>query len=197
MEEWGLAPSGEVFASLTAAYSEPHRRYHDGRHIDDCLAQLDSAAGLAEFPEEVELALWFHDAVYEPTSSTNELDSAERALAFLRTAGAEGARSRRVYDHILATRHGDEALRGDAAVVVDVDLSILGREPGTYDVFEQAIREEYRWVPPPIYRRKRAEILSSFLARPAIYSTEHFRRRFEARARENLDRALRSLRGGA
>ena len=195
MKQWRVAPSEEVYSSLTSAYSEPHRHYHTGRHIDDCLAQLDSAAGIVDFPEEVELALWFHDAVYKPASSKNELKSAEWARAFLRATGAEDARSQRVHDHVLATRHGEESHSGDAAVVVDVDLSILGREPETYDEFEQAIREEYKWVPWPIYRNKRAEILSAFLGRSRIYATEHFRNRFEARARQNLERAIQALRG--
>lgn len=193
MKLWRIAPSQQVYSSLTSAYSEPHRHYHTTHHIDDCLIQLDTAPGIADFPEEVELALWFHDAVYKPTSSKNELKSAEWAQAFLQAAGADSARGQRVYEHILATRHGEESLSGDAAVVVDVDLSILGREPDSYDEFEQAIRREYKWVPWPVYRRKRVEILSSFLGRGKIYTTELFRNRFEARARQNLERAIQAL----
>lgn len=195
MKRCGIPPSEDVYASLASAYAEPHRHYHTGRHIEDCLAQLDSAADIAECQEEVGLALWFHDAVYKPISSKNELRSAEWAREFLRAAGAKDAVCRRVYGHILATRHGGEPPSGDAAVVVDVDLSILGREPGSYDEFERAVREEYKWVPWPVYRSKRAEILSSFLARAHIYATEHFRDCFEVRARQNLERAIRRLRG--
>jgi predicted metal-dependent HD superfamily phosphohydrolase len=194
MQRWCIAHSAEVFSALTSAYSEPDRHYHTGRHIDDCLAQLDFAPAIADSPEEVELALWFHDAVYKPTSSSNELKSAEWARSFLQASGADGARAQRVYDHILATRHVQESFSGDADLVVDVDLSILGREPETYDQFEQAIRREYKWVPWTVYRTKRGEILSSFLRRPNIYATEHFRNRFEARARANLARRLLALR---
>lgn len=196
MKEWRIPASEEVYSALASAYSESHRHYHTTRHIDDCLSQLDSAASIAESPEEVELALWFHDAVYRPISSKNELESAEWARSFLRASAADGARVQRVYDHILATRHGEESLRGDAAVVVDIDLSILGREPETYDEFERSIRREYEWVPWTVYRNKRTEILSSFLGRTEIYATELFRNRFEARARQNLERAIQSLNGG-
>jgi predicted metal-dependent HD superfamily phosphohydrolase len=177
------------------AYSEPKRRYHDVRHIDDCLAQLDTALSLADAPEEVELALWFHDAVYDTTSSQNETRSAEWATTFLQAAGAAADKSARVAGHILATRHSAEPLSGDAALVVDVDLSILGRDPPEFATYEQAIREEYRWVPRLIYRRKRAEILQSFLDRRAIYQTSHFHARFERQARDNLDWAIQRLRG--
>jgi len=193
MKRWRIPPNDEVYSSLVSAYAEPHRRYHTAHHIEDCLAQLDAAGDIANAPEEVELALWFHDAVYKPVSSRNELRSAEWAQTFLRSADVDDERGQHVYGHILATRHGEESLSGDAALVVDIDLSILGREPEAYDVFEQAIREEYKWVPWPVYRRKRAEILSSFLGRTAIYATEHFRSRFESRARENLRRAIDSL----
>ena len=196
MLQWRIPPNDDVYSSLASAYAEPHRRYHTAHHIEDCLAQLDAAADIADAPEEVELALWFHDAVYKPVSSRNELRSAEWAQRFLRSASVDDERSRRVYSHILATRHGAESLNGDAALVVDIDLSILGREPEAYDVFERAIREEYKWVPWPVYRSKRAAILSSFLGRTKIYSTEHFRSRFESRARENLQRAIDTLTSG-
>lgn len=193
MEWWSLPPNDEVFSALDSAYSERHRHYHTGSHIEDCLAQLDSVTAIAASPTEVELALWFHDAIYKPTSSSNELRSAEWVQEFLRSAGVDDKRSRHVYAYILATRHGEEFLSGDAALVVDIDLSILGREPEAYDVFERAIREEYKWVPWRIYRRKRSEVLSSFLGRSRIYATEHFRSHFELNARRNLQRAIAAL----
>lgn len=93
MTQWRMPPSGDVYSSLESAYSEPHRHYHTGAHIDDCLEQLDSAPHIANFPEEVELALWFHDAVYKPLSSKNELKSAEWARTFLARIYAWRARS--------------------------------------------------------------------------------------------------------
>jgi predicted metal-dependent HD superfamily phosphohydrolase len=194
MKRWGAPQHDDVYAQLALAYSEPHRHYHTGQHIADCLDQLDIAVDLPTAPEEVELALWFHDAIYRPTSSKNELRSAEWAQQFLRSVGADEIKSQRVFDHIMATQHGAETLSGDTAVVVDIDLSILGRETSEYDVYERAIREEYKWVPGPIYRKKRAEILKSFLERPAIYETRHFHETYEKRARENLRRAIEALR---
>lgn len=58
-----------VFKELVAAHSESHRHYHAAAHIDDCLAQLDEAVFMAEAEDEIELALWFHDAIYRPASS--------------------------------------------------------------------------------------------------------------------------------
>jgi predicted metal-dependent HD superfamily phosphohydrolase len=185
--------SPDVFSALVTAYSEPHRHYHTAGHIDDCLARLDEAAAIADSPAEVELALWFHDAVYKPASAKNEQKSAEWARKFLQSVGAAEDRCARVFRYVMATRHDADAPEGDATVVVDIDLSILGRAPEVYDQFEQNVRKEYKRVPWPLYRRKRIEILKSFLARRTIYHTDHFRRRYEEQARDNLRAAIESL----
>lgn len=194
MRRWDAPANDDVFRQLQAAYTEPQRRYHTTAHIEACLVELDEVASGLQHSEEVEMALWFHDAVYKPISSKNELHSAQWAQSFLQSIGASEDRCRRVYSYILATRHEPGPLVGDAAIVVDIDLSILGQQRNVYDSFERAIREEYQWVPWPIYRRKRAEILNSFLGRAQIYETEHFRSRYEARARQNLGDAIERLR---
>jgi len=194
MKLWRAPESEDVYSQLLAAYAEPHRHYHTVDHIDDCLTQLDEATSIVHELREVELALWFHDAVYKPLSSKNESQSAEWAQSFLRSIGAADRGGDRVVQYILATKHQAEPPAGDGALVVDIDLSILGRHPETYGRYEQAIREEYKWVPGPVYRRKRAEILESLLSRATIYCTSPFRDRYEERARDNLRGAIRQLR---
>jgi predicted metal-dependent HD superfamily phosphohydrolase len=85
------------------------------------------------------------------------------------------------------------AVDDDARLVVDIDLSILGQDELVYDQFERSVREEYKWVPWFLYRRKRTEILRGFLDRESIYATEPFRQRYETAARTNLERAIRAL----
>jgi predicted metal-dependent HD superfamily phosphohydrolase len=191
---FGVSGSDEVYADLVAAYSEPHRYYHTTTHVDDCLAQLDQAPKITEAPHEVELALWFHDAIYKSASSKNEAESAEWAREFLRSVDAPEDRQARVFNYIVATKHDVEPDSGDATVVVDIDLSILGREAEDYDLFEERIRKEYKWVPGPLYRRKRIAVLESFLKRRSIYGSEYFRDLYENPARRNLERAIRGLR---
>ena len=157
------------------------------------VTQLQHTAALAREPEEVELALWFHDAVYIPRGKHNERESAQWAERFLRGAGVDDQRCRRVYDHIMATRHlavpGDE----DAMLVVDIDLSILGSSEQRYATFETDIRREYASVPRMLYRRGRRDVLSSFLSRSHIYGTQYCRDRLESAARTNLQRAIDAL----
>lgn len=193
MRSFGTADHLDMFGRVQAAYSEPHRFYHDVTHIDACLAQLDAVRALAQAPAEVEMALWMHDAVYVPRASDNERKSADWAAAFLQSAGVSKPRADRVEAHIMATVHAVEPAGADSRLVVDIDLSILGRDEATYDLFERNVRREYRWVPWFLYRRKRIEVLRSFLDRSRIYFTDTFHERFESAARANLARAIATL----
>lgn len=185
-------PPGELEA-LLARYREPHRHYHTLAHLEDCLAELDAARSLCERPDEVELALWYHDAIYEPYSSGNEVRSADWAERSARAAGLPAEAAGRVHALILATRHDALPQTPDARVLTDIDLAILGAEPERFDRYERQVRAEYRWVPGPLYRRARRKILQDFLAREALYATPGFRTRLETSARANLTRALRAL----
>ena len=193
MTALGMPSSTETFRELVAAYSEGHRHYHTVAHIDHCLHELDSVPELAHEAAEVELALWFHDAVYNPYGSGNEERSADLACELMSRNAVEQDRIQRVRAHILATRHEALADLDDSKLVVDIDLSILAVDRDRYATFETNVRQEYRWVPAPLFRRKRAEILESFLARPHIYGTLPFRTRYESAARENLRRAISDL----
>jgi predicted metal-dependent HD superfamily phosphohydrolase len=95
---------------------------------------------------------------------------------------------------ILATQHHTPPTRLDAALLVDIDLSILGRSSAEFDRYNAAIQQEYQWVPEAPYREARAKVLQSFLDRPAIYLTPHFHDRYEAQAHQNLTQAIRNLR---
>lgn len=192
----GAEGSGHsIFAHLTAAYGEPGRAYHTAGHIRDCLAQLDTARELARRPDEVEAALWFHDAVYLPGGSDNEDRSAALAEASLLACDVPPEVAQRIAQLVLATRHLTLSDDPDTQLLCDIDLSILGREPAVFDQFERRIRREYDWVPEPIYRTSRTEILAGFLRRRFIYQTRVFRDRYETQARANLERVIEKLGG--
>lgn len=187
----GIGAAGEgaaLFARLKAAYAEPQRHYHTLQHLAECLAAFDAAHLQATHPHEVELALWFHDAVYDIKGHDNELRSADWAHDALLDAGVAPASAQRVHDLVMATRHTAVPSDGDQQLLVDIDLSILGAERARFDEYEQQIRKEYAYVPGFLFRRKRREILKGFLDRPAIYSTPDFHAALEARARDNLRR---------
>jgi predicted metal-dependent HD superfamily phosphohydrolase len=192
-ERLGCPALAARFTTLEASYSEKHRRYHTFQHIGECLGYLDAVEHLADEPAELEFGIWLHDVVYATRRDDNEAQSAALAASWLKDEGADAVRIDRVRDLIMATRHSSDAARGDAALLQDIDLNVLGSVPARYDEYEAQIRQEYRWVPGMVFRRRRAELLRAFLEREAIYNSPWFRERLEASARSNLERALRQL----
>jgi predicted metal-dependent HD superfamily phosphohydrolase len=183
----------DVFQQLAAAYAEPTRFYHTAAHIVDCLAQLDWSRDVAARPDEVETALWFHDAVYMPGATDNEARSARMALSSLYAAAAPSGLPERIAAMVLATMHAELPSDPDTQLLCDIDLSILGRETAGFDQFERQIRQEYAWVPEAAYRYARAEVLNGFLQRRSIYLTERFAQQYERAARGNLEKVLAAL----
>ena len=174
-------------------YSERHRAYHTLNHLSHCLDELEDARHLANQPNQVEMALWFHDAIYDPKAKDNEQRSAELCRRTAKETGLPEAFGRKAYDLVLATQHHGAPEGDDARLLVDIDLSILGRPKDAFDEYETNIRKEYHFVPPDRYRSARSAILRSFLDRPDIYSTDFFRQKYETRARANLKRSLAYL----
>ncbi|MER9328923.1 hypothetical protein [Mesorhizobium sp. M0488] len=188
-------------SELSALYRADGRHYHDLAHIEAMLALAHDYRGLLADPEAVEAAIWFHDAIYDSKAKDNEAQSA--ALAEERLAGrADPERLSRITAMILATathqlpRIDDAAAARDASLFLDMDLSILGAAPDAFDAYESAVRREYDWVEEPLWRAGRSAVLKTFLARPHIFHTEEFRRRFEPQAKRNLARSLAALESG-
>lgn len=193
-ETWSLAKlpaPKDRLVRLLDRYAEPHRAYHDLQHILSCLRLAAEVRGQLQDPAAVELALWYHDAVYEPRAADNEERSA--ALAASELAAFDPLVVASVPDLILATKHQAVPVSADAQFLVDIDLAVLGAPAAEFDAYEAGVRREYRWVPRPLFNRKRREILQGLLERPAIYSTPYFRDRLEASARANLTGSITRL----
>lgn len=177
---------------LRAAYAAADRHYHDIGHIEDCLGRLDRLTGLsAREREMLTEAIWWHDVVYDPTRSDNEEQSAVLAEAHL----APDLRAE-VGRLIRLTRTHDVA-PGDrlGALLISIDLAVLGAEEAVYDAYAKAIRREYAHVPDAAYRSGRAAVLERFQARAVIYPDPAFAAELDHRARANIARELAELRG--
>jgi predicted metal-dependent HD superfamily phosphohydrolase len=181
-----------VYASLVAAYEEPHRRYNTLEHIESCLAWLDWCWSLAEHPHEIAIALWFHDAVYDPLARDNEAKSAAWATRALLDAGVDMQITRRIEAMVLATS-AHVGSTPDEALMLSIDLAILGASPAAYARFERDVREEYRDVPDAAYAAGRARVLTSLASATPLYATPAIAAELERKARKNLARAIASL----
>jgi len=195
----GRPAPARLQAELMTAWSEPQRHYHDQRHLRECMALWTRWRERSPRANEVAIALWFHDAIYDPrapVSGSNELNSAAWAARSLVRAGADSDTAQRVHDLVMATQHDAPAALGaslDAQLLVDIDLSILGSPAERFERYDRDVRKEYAWVPGFRYREARAQVLQSFLDRPRLYHGENAVALLEAQARINLTAALSRL----
>ena len=182
-----------VYQELVQRYSEPHRHYHTPEHIGHCLRQLDLAAGLMDDADAVEMALWFHDAIYDPRASDNERKSAEFFTQVV-DQDVTAAFRQSVYDLIMVTTHPEQPRSLDEQFMVDIDLSSFGLPWDTFQRHSDAVRQEYTHLSDQQFYPNQIAFLRSLLARPAFFFTDLFRERYEKTAKENIGRHLQELR---
>lgn len=175
-----------LYEQLLQAYNEPQRHYHTLQHLAECLQLQSESAHLAQHPAEIAIALWFHDAVYDVKAHDNEARSADWAATALQAAGVSDEVQARAHALIMATEHTAAPLAGDAALLVDIDLAILGAAPARFAEYERQIQQEYAWVPEDVFVEKRRAVLQGFQDYPRIYTSAFFYNRLEARAQFNL-----------
>ena len=191
---FGVAqPDPALLRELLAHWAQPHRKYHSAEHLQACLRHFARLQVAPQYPHEVELALWFHDAIYEIGRNDNEQRSADWARAALRAAGVDGRVADRVHALVMVTRHDCAPGTGDQQVLLDIDLSILGQPTHVFARYELQIAEEFAAVPLAQRRVRRRAILQQFLDRPRIYHTAQFHGLFEAQARRNLQTSIAAL----
>ena len=186
--------SAPVYARLTARYCETHRAYHTLDHVAACLAEFDAVRELAHNAAAVEIAIWFHDVVYDPHRSDNEEQSAALANLELQHLVTSRALRETVAALVRATTHRAAVADPDQQLIVDADLSGLGQGWPVVEASSRNIRREYAFVPEDDYVNRRRGLLQSFLGRPFIYYGTHFRGRYEQQARANIHRELECLR---
>ena len=177
---------------LVAAYSAPNRFYHNLTHIEDCLAALAGIDALSARDRDILTeAIWWHDVVYNPTRSDNEELSAGLAEQYV------AADIRDDVGRLIRLTKTHRVEPGDrlGAILISIDLSILGAETCRYDAYAAAIRKEFAHVPESDYRAGRSAVLGRFAAQPVIFPDPAFARKYDGHARDNLARELASLQG--
>ncbi len=195
------APLGEarlwLFGQIVTAYSEPHRYYHNLDHIHamfyDLMVNVTWGLPFCEEFASIELAIWFHDVVYDSHSSDNESRSAEVATRSLQTLALNDKLIRRVCELILMTKdHLARCPMWDTLLFLDLDLSILGSAQPQYQRYADAIRKEYAWVPERDYCLARQRLLQRFLQQAPIFRSDWFKH-LEPNARLNLHTEIAQL----
>lgn len=189
----------KILAEARRLHDGVARGYHGWSHPQALLKLFATLDDRLRDPLAVECAIVFHDAIYDPTRSDNEKQSAVIAARLLcrvvpsktcsRVIRLIEATERHLVPDVLGEDDAD-----DCRIFLDLDLSILGASDAEFDAYEAGVRHEYQHVPLEVFSLGRAAILERFLARDRLYMSEWGHEMFETRARANLARSLSALR---
>jgi predicted metal-dependent HD superfamily phosphohydrolase len=183
----------ELREDLLARWSETHRKHHTVTHLHEMLDAIGllADAGIDFDREAVELAAWFHDAIYEIGRDDNEDRSADLARELLASSPVRNEVARLV---LVTKTHkvADDDVNG--AVLTDADLSVLGSDAFRYRAYAAAVREEYAEVPDEVFKPARAQVLRALLDGP-LFHTAAARERWEEPARRNITEEIVALTG--
>ena len=181
------------FRQIQSAYSSPGRYYHNLNHIDSLLSLSDQYATSVSDKDLIDFAIFYHDIVYSPSESDNELRSAELAKNSLTELSVPEEKRAAVVEYIIASKvHAVGANENDTdlAWFLDFDMSILGADRERYLEYAQKVRREYDMYPDVVYNAGRKKFLRQTLSMPFIFHTHEFRGKLEGPARENLKKEL-------
>ena len=184
-------------AEVEKAYNGKKRYYHNAGHILSMLALSEECRPLLKAPLLVDFAIVYHDIVYNVLRKDNEARSALIAAKRLTALGFHPYEAGLVKLYIEATQHHqipaglDHA--ADLAFFLDFDMAILGAPWEEYEAYTAAVRKEYRIYPDLLYKPGRKKFLEQTLAAPVIFHTSAFHSRFDAAARNNMEKELQYL----
>ena len=191
-----------LWQDIAMRYNEPQRAYHSLQHIQQLFGQFDQVKNNLHEPHIIALALLYHDVIYEPTRSDNELKSAEYAVESL-TGYLNAEQCQHIYALIMMTashqvekwlnKAKEREKYSDAAYLLDMDLSILGSSWSVYEHYAHAVRQEYAHVSDDDYRVGRMAVLKELLAHPTLYLTDYYYERLEKQARKNIEHEITLL----
>lgn len=188
----------EIFGNLVARHNEPQRHYHGLSHLTALLHLLAKHAPDTPPGSANRLAVWWHDAIYDPTAKDNEERSAVLARNDLTRLGAPADVIDDVVAIILATKnHWAGPSLGEHDLFLDADIAILGAPPAVYDAYTTAVRKEYSWAPDDAFHAGRSAFLTNALTWPRLFRTATFETAYTEQARANMRRELAALTGAA
>lgn len=188
----GAASSEDAIEGLLQRWDEPLRAYHTTQHLQEALDLLCTWCGggtrcIRHWPSALALALFFHDAIYDPQRADNEEASAQLARSILGPLGVPGDLLSAVDRLIDVTRHAAMPVSEDECLMVDIDLAILGARSERYAQYRTQVRQEYRHVPERAFLRGRLGVVERFLGQgQGLFHTERGRAELGAQALRNL-----------
>lgn len=181
-----------LWVELEANYSQPHRTYHNQKHLQELFTYFDTYKQHLEAPTLVAFSIFYHDIIYSIWKKDNEEKSALLAIDRLASLRLHSHELDSIQEQIMATK-SHTTIHADTAWMIDFDLGILGQSPEVYLKYTKSIREEYKSVPALLYTKGRKKVLQHFINKPFIYATATFQKLYEEQAKLNLINELNAL----
>lgn len=177
------------FEELVAAYTETHRYYHTLSHLE---ALFQSLTEIDCDDQSILWSVWYHDIIYKPGRSDNELKSAELARLRMQALKLDSKTVNDVYDFIIATKH-HQTQDPKCQLFLDADMAILGAELTAYKTYVEQVAMEFKRIPGFLYKRGRKKFLKTVLSSEKVFKSPVFYSRYEQQARANMQWELDSL----
>jgi predicted metal-dependent HD superfamily phosphohydrolase len=183
----------ECWAEVEERHSNAGRYYHTLSHLENLIKQLSLFKESIEDWDTVLFSVFYHDIVYDVLAKDNEEQSVEMAADRLLVLAIPAAKVDKCKEQILATKSHDLSTNKDTNLFTDADLSILGQSWEQYKAYYQEVRLEYNIYPDAVYNPGRIKVLEHFLQMPQLFKTEEFRNLYEATARENISKEIKTI----
>jgi len=181
----------ECWLEIEASYSHKSRHYHNLKHLEAMFFELENSNLKVHHLDTLQFSIFYHDIVYNSLKSDNEHQSA--LLFYKRISNTAFPYLEECKTQIELTKAHLKSDDYNTNILMDLDLSILGKSSNEYQTYRENIRKEYHIFPNFLYRLGRKKVLKSLLSQDAIYKTEFFQQKYESQARINLKRELSEL----
>ena len=181
--------ASDVFERLEEMYGEPWRRYHTIHHIRACLGYFDECRHLADNPDNVEIAIWFHDCIYKIGDPENEANSRDWFLEVSDGKFTDRTRDT-IAELIMDTNHRGPPASRDGKLLADIDMTSFSLPWSEYILDSAAVRDEFHDPYSGNTRTKMIGFLNSLLEQSAVYYTDHYLGDREQRAQQNIRKYL-------
>lgn len=185
----------ELWTEIEKNYLNKKRHYHNLQHLHHLWTQLIEVKHEMQNWETCLFTLYYHDIIYDSLKSDNEEKSAELAEKRMNQIYVAKDKIELCKKQILATKLHVRSTENDTNYFVDADLSILGQPWEIYSQYCKNVRKEYSIYPNLIYNPGRKKVLNRFLSMDRIFKTDFFYNKFEAQAKQNLQKELELLNG--
>lgn len=183
----------KLWVILEKEHEHKNRYYHNISHLEHLYKSLlDVKNEIADW-EVLLFALFYHDFIYNVLKQNNEEKSAQKATEIMKSLSIQEQRIVNCKEIILATKGHQVSTNPDVNYFTNADLSILGVNWDSYQIYYQKIRKEYKYYPDFMYYKGRIKVLKHFLEMPRIFKTDHFFNRFETQAKNNLQNEIKFL----